>query len=95
MAFVCPHCVNNFSSKYNLNRHVEQKHGQGYEDEESENEKSESVTSETEKSESDNEDEKSENEESSQSSEESEDSDSYTYDDVRAILRYFSQSNES
>jgi hypothetical protein len=87
MGFECQHCEKNFSSKYNLQRHIEMKHA----DQESEMEDSENNT-ENEESESENEESESENEESES---ESEDSDSYTYDDVRAILRYALESNDS
>lgn len=87
MDFECQHCEKNFSSKYNLQRHIERKHA----DQESEMEDSEN-NSEKSTNDSENEESESENEESES---ESEDSDSYTYDDVRAILRYALESDDS
>lgn len=92
MSFICPHCEKQYASNYNLQRHINQIH---LSDEESDTSE---IEEETESENSNDQDGRSENEDSNQiSDEENEDteSDSYTFDDVRAILRYALQSSDT
>lgn len=83
MDFVCQHCEQNFASKYNLRRHMERKHDSwnGKQEQEIENSERDSDPA-SQNSSIDGESNESEDDS------ESEDSDVYTYDEVRAILRY-------
>lgn len=95
MDFICQHCGDNFANKHNLKRHMARKHdswptsSKKYEKEEEESE------NETHSEDSDSEN-NGTDEESDKSVEdsESEDSDIFTYDEVRAILRYALQTTE-
>jgi len=111
MGFDCQECEKTFTKKYNLKRHMEQKHdslAHLYGDKSTENESedesqesgSESEASKSEGSEGEvSEGEGSESEGSetgaSQNSGQSDASDSYTYEQVQAILRYFLQTDEN
>lgn len=91
MSTICTICERNFATSFNLKRHMEAAH---LEQEDNENETESDSESEGE-SEGKGDNEKSKNYESSENSEDSEDSDNYTYDEVRAILRYSLKSSES
>lgn len=88
----CTICRRNFTTGYNLRRHMETMHKNQEDGEKNEMEnssESDGISDTEEQSET------SGNEESSGSSDDSEDSENYTYDEVRAILRYALKSSES
>lgn len=90
MTFDCSHCTRIYTTKYNLKRHLEQQHNCGG-DSDHENGASDS-SNETESGTSDVAADLSDESESGSHGEEStssEGNDTYTHDDVRAILRYF------
>lgn len=96
MGFECQQCEKSFTNKYNLKRHIERQHDswsdtvEQYDDKNTESESEK----EDDKEESSDDSDISESGES-QSSDQSETTNSYTYEEVRAILRYFLQSDES
>lgn len=89
MEFLCPYCETDFANKYTLNRHLERKHGsqdlESYKNEEENSDSEEEEEDDTEKSCSS---------ESESEADEGGDTETFTYDEVRAILRYESLSNE-
>lgn len=104
MDFVCQHCGRKLSSKYNLKRHLERKHDSWSdsmnknekEEEESDLETSErnsEVETDSERSDSGDNSTDGDTEKGDDEGSESEGSDTFTYDDVRAILRYALQRN--
>ena len=81
MDTICEICNREFANSFNLKRHMETYHSEESEKREDVGNDSE-VESDSEKSE------KSDIDETSENSDESEDSDGYTYDEVRAIVRF-------
>lgn len=96
MGFPCSYCEKHCTTKYNLKRHIGRAHDswvpsqKGAEETESENEESD------EENETDSEEAANTCESSNSDGESSdcEDNNSYTYDEVQAILRYVLQKNE-
>ena len=93
MSTWCKICQRNYASVFNLNRHMETAHPLEEAVEEENEESGISNDSESEGSSNDEQSERDAN--SSESSDESEDSDTYTYKEVRAILRYILKKSES
>lgn len=107
MAFDCPHCVRSYSTKYNLKRHLEQQHNFGsdssheYDVDDSPN-KAGSVNSAADDSSNES---KSGSSDVADSSDESghleddrsssEENNTYTHNDVCAVLRYFRLQQEN
>ena len=87
----CTICQRIFASNFNYNRHMETAHPEPGDKEGEETKSNNESEDESENEES----ERGDSDESGENSEESEDSDSFTYDEVRAILRYHRKSNES
>lgn len=88
----CAICKRSFATNFNLNRHLETYHSETVEKEDDVEEISESISenaSETNDSdEASDTDEVSDTDEASENSHGSEDRDEYTYDEVRAIVRF-------
>lgn len=87
----CEICKRNYASSFNLKRHMETVH---LEFEKTEQPKDTETDSEDEDEGDSEKSKNSENEESSETSDES-DSDNYSFNEVRAILRYTLKSSES
>lgn len=92
---MCPSCEKEFVSKYNLKRHMEQKHDtlppeQENVESEDADEESEEENSDSDNGEEEEEDDEDGNHESNQSSDDQ--NDTYTHAEVQAIIRYILRS---